>query len=198
MYAMLTPLAAAAKDAGFDWTPAWTLGGVVATGLFLLAGHGMVQRATRKQAAVQADRDLSKWHREMRRQSYVDCIVTYEKLRDMIVPLSRAISWPVSRNLTGEEASQLDALLVTLGERYDEAFQKCQIVRLEGPGGVADAAQRLIFAAADFRQAADERARAARAGERPTQPPAWNSSAEKMNDELEAFIEIARTVIAVD
>lgn len=37
-----------------------------------------------------------------------------------------------------------------LGERYDEAFQKCQIVRLEGPKSVADAAQRLIFAAADF------------------------------------------------
>ncbi|MFC7933957.1 hypothetical protein [Streptomyces cinereoruber] len=198
MYAMLVSLAAGANDAGFDWTPAWALGGVVATGLFLLAGHGMVQRATRKQAAVQADRERSKWHRELRRQSYVDCIVTYEKLRDMIVPLSQAIPWPVSRNLTGEEASQMDALLATLGERYDEAFQKCQIVRLEGPGAVADAAQRLIFAAADFRQAADDRARAARLGERPAQPPAWNSSAEKMNDELEAFIEVARTVIAMD
>ncbi|WP_086670364.1 hypothetical protein [Streptomyces albovinaceus] len=198
MYATLVPLAAKANDASFDWTPVWTLGGVVATGFFLLAGHGMVQRATRKQAAIQADRDLSKWHREVRRQSYVDCIVAYEKLRDMIVPLSRAIPWPVSRNLTGEEASQLDAFLVTLGERYDEAFQKCQIVRLEGPGGVADAAQRLIFAAADFRQAVDERARATREGELPAQPSAWNSSAEKMNDELEAFIEIARTVIAVD
>lgn len=124
--------------------------------------------------------------------------MTYEKLRDVIVPLSRAIPWPVSRNLTGEEESQLEALLVTLGELYDEAFQKCQIVRLEGPGVVADAAQRLIFAAADFRQAAEERAQAARVGERPAQPPAWNSSTEKMNDELEAFIEIARTVIAVD
>ncbi|WP_331754172.1 MULTISPECIES: hypothetical protein [unclassified Streptomyces] len=60
--------------------------------------------------------------------------MTYEKLRDMIVLLSRAIPWPVSRNLTDEEASQLDALLVVLGERYDEAFQKCQVVRLEGPG----------------------------------------------------------------
>lgn len=58
MYATLVSLAAGAKDAGFDWTPAWTLGGVVATGLFLLAGHGMVQRAARKQAAIQADRDL--------------------------------------------------------------------------------------------------------------------------------------------
>lgn len=168
------------------------------TGGFLLAGHGMVQRATSRQAKIQAHRDLSKWHRELRRQSYVDCIVTYEKLRDMIVLLSRAIPWPVSRNLTDEEASQLDALLVTLGERYDEAFQKCQIVRLEGPGGVSDAAQRLILAAADFREAADGRARAARGGERPAQPPAWNSSAERMNDELEAFIELARAVIAVD
>ncbi|MCF3143789.1 hypothetical protein [Streptomyces platensis] len=198
MYAMLAPLAAGAKGAGFDWTQVWTLGGVVATGLFVLAGHGMGQRATRKQAAAQADRDLSKWHRELRRQSYVDCIVTYEKLRDMIVPLSRAAPWPVRGNLSDEDVTQLDALLVTLDERYDEAFRKCQIVRLEGPGGVADAAQGLIFAAADFRRAADERARAARAGERPAQSPGWNSSAERMSDELEAFIEIAGTVIAVD
>ncbi|MER7598031.1 hypothetical protein [Streptomyces hydrogenans] len=128
----------------------------------------------------------------------MDCIVTYEKVRDMIVPLSRAIPWPVSRALSDTEAQELDALLATLGERYDEAFQKCQIVRLEGPEAVADAAQRLIFAAADFRQAADERALAARNGERPVQSPAWTSSAEKMNDQLEEFIEIARAVISVD
>jgi len=198
MHAILIPFAAGVADAGFNWAPVWTLGGVVATGVFLLAGHGMGQRATRKQAEVQADRDLSKWHRELRRQSYLDCIVTYEKLRDMIVPLSQAIPWPVSRSLTDEEVSQLNVLLGTLGERYDEAFQKCQIVRLEGPGSIADAAQRLILAAADFCHAADGRAGAARAGERPEQSPAWNSSAERMNDELEDFIEIARAVIAVD
>lgn len=191
-------LAAGGKGTGFDWTPVWPLVGVVVAGLFALAGHGMVQRAARGQAEAQMARDLSKWHRELRRQSYVDCIVVYEKLRDMIVPLSRAIPWPVSRSLTSGEAAQLDALLVTLGERYDEAFQKCQIVRLEGPGSVADAAQRLIFAAADFRQAADERAQAAGVGEPPAQPTTWSSSAEKMNDELESFIEHARTVIAVD
>ncbi|WP_371604937.1 hypothetical protein OG345_40760 (plasmid) [Streptomyces sp. NBC_01220] len=199
MYTTLLPLAAAkANDAGFDWTPAWTLGGVVTTGAFVLVGHGMVQRAARKQAAIQADRDLSRWHRELRRQSYVDCIVTYERMRDMLVPLARAVPWPVSRPLTDEEATHVDALLVTLGERYDEAFQKCQVVRLEGPGSIADSAQRLILAAASFRNAADRRAEAARAGERPSDTPAWNASAEEMNDELDVFIEAARAVIAVD
>ena len=106
MHVSLIPFAAGTTSPGFDWTPVWTLSGVVATGVFLLAGHGLVQRATRKQAKAQADRDLSKWHRELRRQSYVDCIVTYEKLRDVIVPLSRAIPWPVSRSLTGEETSR--------------------------------------------------------------------------------------------
>ena len=85
-----------------------------------------------------------------------------------------------------------------MGGRYEEAFQKCQIVRLEGPRNVADAAQRLILAAAAFRQAAEERAAAARDGERPERARDWNASAEKMNDELEDFIEIARAVIAVD
>ncbi|MGY4929407.1 hypothetical protein [Streptomyces sp. 900105755] len=200
MYATLVSLAAEGKDAGFDWTPAWTLGGVLLTGLFALASQNVAQRAGRTQAAVQAVREVSKWHRELRRQSYLDCIVSYEKFRDMIAPLSQAIPWPVRGNLTPEESSQLDALLVMLGERYDEVFQKCQIVRLEGPGNLAEAAHRLIFAAADFRNAAYERARATRAGEHPAQPtaPAWNATAEKMNDELELFIETARTVIAVD
>jgi hypothetical protein len=35
-------------------------------------------------------------------------------------------------------------------------------------------------------------------GERPAQQPSWNSPAEKTNDELEAFTEAARTMIAMD
>ncbi|GHB72815.1 hypothetical protein GCM10010347_48940 [Streptomyces cirratus] len=116
----------------------------------------------------------------------------------MIVPLNRAIPWPVSRVLTIEETVHLDGLLAALGERYDEAFQKCQVVRLEGPGTVADAAHQLIVAAAEFRQASEERAHATRSGERTSTAPAWNSSTEKMNDELDAFIEMARAMIAVD
>ncbi|GHB72808.1 hypothetical protein GCM10010347_48930 [Streptomyces cirratus] len=62
---------AAAGTAGFDWTPLWTLAGAVATGAFLLAGHAMVQRSARRQEELKATRDLSKWHRELRRHSYV-------------------------------------------------------------------------------------------------------------------------------
>lgn len=192
-------LAAPGEGTGFDWAPVWALAGVLVAGIFAMAGHVLVQRGTRRQAKEQAARDLSKWHRELRRQSYVDCIVTYEKMRDLIAPLSRAIPWPVSRALTSEEASQLDDLLIMLAQRYDDTFQKCQVVRLEGPGAVADAAQQLIFAAAGFRNAVDARAEAAQAGQQPAHSPApWNSSAERMNDALEEFIEIARTVIAVD
>lgn len=105
-------LAAGGKGTGFDWTPVWPLVGVVVAGLFALAGHGMVPRAARGQAEAQMARDLSKWHRELRRQSYVDCILAYEKLRDMIVPLSRAIPWPVSHSLTsGEAAEQCSGLV---------------------------------------------------------------------------------------
>lgn len=192
-------LAAPGVRTGFDWAPVWALAGVLVAGVFALAGHVLVQRGARRQAKEQTALDLSKWHRELRRQSYVDCVATYEKMRELITPLSRAIPWPVSRALTAVEASQLDDLLIVLAQRYDDAFQKCQVVRLEGPGAIADAAQQLIFAAAGFRNAVEERAQAAQAGQRPAHAPApWNSSAEQMNDALEEFIEIARTVIAVD
>ncbi|MGW3060587.1 hypothetical protein ACWC98_32300 [Streptomyces goshikiensis] len=192
-------LAAPGDGKGFDWAPVWVLAGVLVASTFALAGQVLVQRGARRQAKEQAARDLSKWHRDLRRQSYVDCIVTYEKMRDLITPLSRAIPWPVSRAMTSDEASQLDGLLTTLAQRYDDAFQKCQVVRLEGPGAVADAAQQLIFAAAGFRNAVDERAEAAQAARQPAHSPAsWNASAKQMNDALEEFIKVARTVIAVD
>ncbi|MBL1093963.1 MULTISPECIES: hypothetical protein [Streptomyces] len=87
-----------------------------------------------------------------------------------------------------------------LGERQDELFPKCQIIRLDGPGDIADAAQQLIFVAAVHRSAVDQQAQAARAGEHPAQPPDldWSTPAVELSDEVEAFIEVARTVIAVD
>lgn len=174
------------------------LGGVLVTGVLGLVGQHMNRRAAEKAAAVQMVRDLSKWHRELRRQSYVDCIVTYEKMRDVLAPLVAAIPWPVTQAMNPQQVSRLEALLVTLGERYEEVFQKCQIVRLEGPERVAAAAQRLILAAAGFRHAAEERAGAARSGRAPLHAPAWDSASREMHEALEAFIEIARPHIAVD
>ncbi|MFE0273812.1 tyrosine-type recombinase/integrase [Streptomyces sp. NPDC058992] len=69
MHAIWVSLAAGSEKAGFDWTPVWTLGGVLATGFFLLAGQALTQRTSAKQAEIQAKRDLSKWHRELRRQA---------------------------------------------------------------------------------------------------------------------------------
>lgn len=198
MHAIWVSLAAGSEKAGFDWTPVWTLGGVLATGFFLLAGQALTQRTSAKQAEIQAKRDLSKWHRELRRQSYADCILAYERLRDMITPLGLATPWPVSRSLTEEEDARLDDLLVTLSERHDEAFQKCQIVRLEGPVALAEIAQQLVLAAGEFRFAAEERVRAARGGESVVEASAWNLATGKMTRELEKFFVMARDVIAVD
>ncbi|MEU5218498.1 hypothetical protein AB0G79_20185 [Streptomyces sp. NPDC020807] len=197
MYSTWTVFAAE-KAASFDWTPAWALGGVFLTGFFGLAVQRGQRKAAKEQAEVQAARDLSKWHRELRRTSYVDCVVTYEKFRDMVEPLGKALPWPVSAPLSGEKAAELDALIVTLDERYVELFQKCQIVRLEGPAALAHTAQGLILSAADFRHATRERSEAARAGTGNAEVSTWNSSTEDMRRTLEEFIETARSVIAVD
>ncbi|WP_093801142.1 hypothetical protein [Streptomyces sp. Wb2n-11] len=187
---------AAAKDPAV-WAPLWAIAGVVVTGGFGLGLAWVQHRTTMKQAELQASRELSKWHRELRRQSYVDCLVTYERLRDMIVPLSNSIAWPVSGALTTDEVSRLDALLVLLDERYDEAFQRCQVVRLEGPVDLAETAQRLLLAGSRFRHAAEARAQAAKRGQLLV-GRGWDDAAEGMNDALESFIEQARAVIAVD
>ncbi|MDX2709220.1 hypothetical protein PV350_41230 [Streptomyces sp. PA03-6a] len=191
-------LAAEAANAGFDWTPVWTLVGVAVTAASLLIGQWLTQRAAGKQAEAQAVRELSKWHRELRRQSYADCVIAYERFRDLLQPIARAIPWPVGRALTPEEAAHLGTLLVTLGERYDDAFQKCQVARLEGPEAVAKTAHRLIVAGTEFRAAAEARAEAARVGMQPPDPSAWDLAAESMDEELDDFIVLARSVIAVD
>ncbi|MEU6705762.1 hypothetical protein [Streptomyces wuyuanensis] len=95
----------------------------------------------------------------------------------MITPLGLATPWPVSRSLIDEEDVRLDDLLVTMGERHDEAFLKCQIVRLEGPVALATIAQHLVLAAGDFHFAAEERARAVRRGEPVVEASALNLAA---------------------
>ncbi|OII59673.1 hypothetical protein BJP40_13070 [Streptomyces sp. CC53] len=189
---------AAEHAAGFDWAPVWALGGVFLTGLFGLAVQRGQRKAAQEQTEGQAARDLSRWHRELRRTSYVDCIVTYEKFRDLVEPVGKALPWPVSAPLTAEKAAELDALLAVLDERYADVFQKCQIVRLEGPAALAHIAQGLILSAADFRHATKERAGAARAGTGNAEVSTWTSSTEDMRRTLEEFIERARGVVAVD
>ncbi|MER8047126.1 hypothetical protein [Streptomyces sp. NPDC094032] len=189
---------AAEQTAGFDWSPLITgigvLGGAAVAGFFGLR----TQAHQRKAAEAQADRDVSKWHRELRRTSYVDCVVTYERLRDMVEPLGRIL--PSIRNspLSPEQETELNGLLATLDERYEDMFRKCQIVRLEGPADVAHTAKGLYLAAADFRQAARERARAAQEGTGRVDGSTWDSSTADMMNTLEEFIEMARGVIAVD
>ncbi|MEW1701013.1 transposase, partial [Streptomyces sp. NPDC091278] len=83
---------AAEQTAGFDWSPLLAaLGGAVVTGGFLLGGNSLNQRGNRKLAEAQGIRDLNRWHRELRRTSYVDCVVASEKLRDMTEPLGRVL-----------------------------------------------------------------------------------------------------------
>ncbi|MEW1661142.1 hypothetical protein [Streptomyces sp. NPDC093707] len=193
MYSTWTILAAE-KAASFDWTPAWALGGVIVTGLFGLAVQWHQRRAAKEQAEAQASRELSKWHRELRRTSYVDCVVAYETFRDMVEPLGNALPWPVSAPLNDEEAAELDTLLVTLDERYADLFQKCQIVRLEGPAAIAHTAQGLILSAADFRHATKGRATATRTGTGSAEVSTWNSSTEDMRSRIS--IELDRVIPA--
>jgi hypothetical protein len=189
---------AAEKAAGFDWTPAWTLGGVVVTGLFGLGLQQQQRKTAKHQAQVQSVLDLSKWHRDLRRTSYVDCLISYETLRDLIEPLNRALPWPVAGPLSADDSVALDRLLAMLDQRYEETFQKCQVVRLEGPAAISHTAKSLYLAAADFRAAAKERARAVREGRGTPNTARWNSAAEDMSNALEEFIGLAQSIVAVD
>jgi hypothetical protein len=85
-----------------------------------------------------------------------------------------------------------------LDERYEDAFQKCQVVRLEGPAAIAHTAKSMYLAAADFRAAAKERAQATGAGQGTPDTARRSSAVQDMSNALEEFIGLAQATIAVD
>ncbi|WP_019885880.1 hypothetical protein [Streptomyces purpureus] len=174
------------------------LGGAAVTGGFLIWSKYREQKAALDLAEVQAHNEVSKWHRAERRTSYVACLVAYEKLRDVIEPLNKVLPWPVSEPLSAHATEELERLLVRLDERYEDMFEKCQVVRLEGPPALAHTAKSLYLGAADFRSAAKERAEAVREGRGTPDVTRWNAGAEEMSTALEEFIRLAQETVAVD
>ncbi|QKW06855.1 hypothetical protein HUT18_11100 [Streptomyces sp. NA04227] len=161
--------------------------------MFLLVSQQVAQRAARRQAEDQSKRELQKWHREVRRQAYVDFIVAGEKFRHMILPLARALHDSAQRALTTEEETRLRDLLATLTERYDDLYEKSQVVCLEGPATIGRVAKDFTLGAARFRAAATQKAEAGTsAGHLPEEETGWQASGQKMNEALEAFIELAQ------
>ncbi|MFF2044041.1 hypothetical protein ACFVVX_26840 [Kitasatospora sp. NPDC058170] len=172
------------------------LGGVTVTGLFGIWLAFINRSAQRQQAEIQASRDLKKWHRELRRQSYADCVVAFERFRDVLSPLAEVLPWPVPQAMSEGDVVRVDGLIARLREAYDDAFQKCQVVRLEGPDGVSEAVQRMLFSMAGFRNAAEERVRAAKDAQRPPEPRAWDEAAAEMHSAVEDFMTKASAVVA--
>lgn len=141
------PLAEAAEASNGNITLAAVLsalGGATVAGISSIWLAYINRSTQREQARAQSTRDLRKWRRELRRQSYSDCVISFEKLRDMIAPLAKVLPWPVPRALSAGERQELDNLISRLADCYDDAFQKCQIVRLEGPEPVATSANRML------------------------------------------------------
>jgi hypothetical protein len=184
--------AADEANTGFDWTPVWTL---IGAGLFALAGTWLGLRGNVRLSAVQEQIDARKWQREKRRQSYIDCIEAYERFRDLIEPVARITPWVTPRELTPEDNDRIDELIIQFATRYQEMFIRCQVVRLEGPESIALRAMKLLEAASDFRNAAEEGLRAARNGQRAGIRERSESS-EQMRLELEEFIRIGREAIS--
>lgn len=181
------------------WSPLLAaLGGAAVTGGFLIWSKYREQRAALDLAEVQAHNEVSKWHRAERRTSYVACLVAYEKLRDVIEPLNKVLPWPVSEPLSVDATAESEQLLVRLDERYEDTFEKCQVVRLEGPPALAHTAKSLYLAAADFRAAAQERAQAVREGRGTPDATRWTAGAEEMSTALEEFIRLAQKTVAID
>ncbi|MER5765849.1 hypothetical protein [Streptomyces sp. NPDC002082] len=179
--------------------------GAVVTGGFLIWSKCCERKAALGLAKVQAHLEVSKWHRTERRTSYANCLVPFEKLRDLVATFTTTIPWqPVAQPLTTPAEAELDRLLVKLEKRFEDAYEKCQIVRLEGPLAMAHTGRSLALAAAQFRAAAKDRALATREA-RSTQDvqgrqrqTEWDNAVREMETLLEEFIQLVQETVAVD
>ncbi|MFE5295896.1 hypothetical protein [Streptomyces sp. NPDC056632] len=182
-----------------------TAAGALITGGFLIWSKYREQKAALDLAKVQAHLDVSKWHRTERRTSYANCLISYEKFRDMVAAFTRVIPWqPVPQALTAEQEVELTRLLVKLEKRFEDSYEKCQVVRLEGPPALAHTAKSMALAADSFRAAAKDQAQAAkdllstqdeRGRERQR---AWDHAVTEMDAFLEEFIGLVQQTVAVD
>lgn len=108
-----------------------------------------------------------KWHADLRRQSYIDCLISAEKCSNFIELLAA-----VSESLSSEGESTVSpradgaSLEESIGKFdrlvIDETFDRVQIVRLDGPPEVAEHAKQLLQSLVSYwemaRQIASDRA----------------------------------------
>ncbi|MFI6468583.1 hypothetical protein [Streptomyces sp. NPDC050538] len=88
------------------------------------------------------------WHADLRRQSYIDCLITAEKysrfgrvFEEISASLVEGAPEPILPAADGED---LASFVTRFRSQYVEAFDLTQVVRLVGPPAVAHQAHRLI------------------------------------------------------
>ncbi len=116
----------------------------------------------------------------------------------MIEPIGALISksWPVARPLSEGDGQRADELVDELRQRYEAAFQRAQIVRIEGPSDIQELIPELIFAMADMREAARRRLEDAKAGRRPNEIEIrWNESVRTLHGRLDELVTKASAVL---
>lgn len=172
---LVVPSAHALAAVPPDLGPAWLAAGSALVGVLLtLVGTLLVARIQRTGLKDQSDaqlasqreqfreelvRERGKWRLELRRQAYVDFLVSAQGVTELIAPLSNIFFDP---NIEPGELSEpwlgwLKAELKELSERHAEAFRHGQLVRLEGPSNMAAAAQQVLDAMVHLQNVATRR-----------------------------------------
>jgi hypothetical protein len=111
---------------------------------------------------------LARWqrHADLRRQSYIDCLITAEKysrfgrtFEEISASLVEDAPEPILPATDGED---LASLVTRFRSQYVQAFDLTQVVRLVGPPAVADQAHRLMRGMSTYFDLAENLARDAR------------------------------------
>jgi hypothetical protein len=180
-----------------------TVSGIVAVFLAFVQRRSLNDQASwqrqsqREQFEARAAEEHRQWQLESQRDAYVSCLISMEKLRDMLAPLAERLggSWPRRDGVPAAETRELDSLVSRFRERYDEAFARSQMARLAGPPDMAGTAQHALNAMAAVRDALDERVRCARANAKAPDGGTWASAATGLHEAVESFIAQAAAIL---
>jgi hypothetical protein len=173
-----------------------TVSGVVAVLLAFVQRRSLNDQADRQrqsqreQFEAQAAEEHRRWQIQSRRDAYVNCLVSVEKLREMIAPLTERLGgrWPRRDGVAAAEIAELDSLLARFLQRYEEAFAHGQMARLAGPPEMGAAAQHALEAMGLLSNALNERVRCARVNATAPDESAWSSAISDLHAAIESFI----------
>jgi membrane protein implicated in regulation of membrane protease activity len=153
--------------------------------------------AQREQFRDQVARDHQKWRLESRSETYVNFIVSVQRVCELIASFASAPSevGADGRIHVVDDQNVLKSLVTAFHKRYDDAFKSGQLVRLHGPSEVRIVAENVISGLVYLRNTVDGRLRSVELNLPSVDGRMWHESTRELSSAVEEFITTASSVL---